>query len=146
MDEKKTEGLKKLRKELYVDYLISGSITLHKWHSNAPELDVYQSSTEDTEEETHVKQQLGSQLGTMSRILRLSWKKERDTASVEVPSKQAKLTTKRGILAKLAKICDPLGLISPESLVGKLIYRTVCDSMRDWDAILSHNMARAWVK
>ncbi|PFX13976.1 hypothetical protein AWC38_SpisGene21906 [Stylophora pistillata] len=88
--------------------------TLFKWHSNAPELEAAQSSAEDIEEVTYAKQQLGSPQGTMSSILGLPWNKERDTVSVEVPSEEVKLT-KRGILAKLAKICDPLGLISPET-------------------------------
>ena len=127
--EKEPEVVKKIRQELYVDDLISGSITvhkarevkdkatvvfrdacftLHKWHSNAPELEAAQSSTEDTEEATYAKQQLGTPRGTMSRILGLPWNKEQDTVSVEVPSEQARLT-KRGILAKLAKIYDPPG-------------------------------------
>ena len=164
--EKEPEVVKKIRQELYVDDLISGSITvhkarevkdkatvvfrdacftLHKWHSNAPELEAAQSSTEDTEEATYAKQQLGTPRGTMSRILGLPWNKERDTVSVEVPSEQARLT-KRGILAKLAKIYDPLGLISPETLRGKLIYRAVCDSKGAWDAELPRGMAKAWVK
>ena len=33
--------------------------TLHKWHSNAPELEADQSSAEDAEEATYAKQQLG---------------------------------------------------------------------------------------
>ena len=81
----------------------------------------------------------------MSRILSVSWNKERDTVSVEVPTEQAKLT-KQGILAKLAKIYDPLGLISPETLRVKLIYRAVFDSKRARDAELSHDMAKVWVK
>ena len=153
-EEKEPEVVERIRKELYVDDLISGSITmhkarevkdkatvifqdacftLHKWHSNAPELEAAQSSTEDTEEATYAKQQLGAPRGTMSSMLGLPWNKERDTLSVEVPSEQATLT-KRGILAKLARIYDPLGLISPETLCGKLVYRAVCDSKRAWDA------------
>ena len=119
--------------------------TLHKWHSDAPKLEADQSSAEDTEEATYAKQQLGSLRGTTSRILGLPWNKERDIVSVEVPTEQAKLT-KRGILAKLARIYDRLGLISPETFRGKLIYRAVCDSKRAWDAELSRDMAKAWVK
>ena len=69
--------MKKVRKELYVDDLISGSITvgmakevkdkatvvfreacfsLHKWHSNAPELEADHSSAEYIEEATFAKQ------------------------------------------------------------------------------------------
>ena len=75
----------------------------------------------------------------MSSMLGLPWNKERDTLSVEVPSEQATLT-KRGILAKLERIYDPLGLISPETLRGKLVYRTVCDSKRAWDAELTRDL------
>ena len=130
-EEKEPDVVAKLRKELYVDDLISGAITVHKarevkdkatiifqdacftlrhkWHSNAPELEAVQSSTKDTEEATYAKQQLDAPRGTMSSMLGLPWNKERDTVSVEVPSEQATLT-KRGILVKLARIYDPLGL------------------------------------
>ena len=81
----------------------------------------------------------------MSSMLRLPWNKERDTLSVEVPSEQATLT-KRGILAKLARIYDPLGLISSETLRGKLVYRAVCDSKRAWDAELTRDLAKTWIK
>ncbi|XP_068750826.1 uncharacterized protein [Montipora capricornis] len=140
-EEKEPEVVKKIRKELYVDDLISGSITvhkarevkdkatvvfrdacftLHKWHSNAPELEADHSSAEDKEETTYAKQQLGAPRGNMSRILGLSWNKKRDTVSVEVPTDQAKLT-KRGILAKVQTFMIPWDL----TLRGKLIYRAV---------------------
>ena len=165
-EEKEPEVVERIRKELYVDDLISGSITvhkarevkdkatvifqdacftLHKWHSNAPELEAAQSSTEDTEEATYAKQQLGAPRGTMSSMLGLPWNKERNTLSVEVPSEQATLT-KRGILAKLARIYDPLSIISPETLRGKLVYRAVCDSKRAWDAELTRDFAKTWIK
>ena len=54
--------------------------------------------------------------------------------------------TKRGTLAKLATIYDTLGLLLPETLCGNLIYRSVCDSKRAWDAELSCDMAKAWIK
>lgn len=42
--------------------------------------------------------------------------------SVMVPAEKA-VATKRGVLAKLAKIYDPLGVVSPMMLSGKLVYR-----------------------
>ena len=102
-------------------------------------------SSVSTEEVTQAKQQLGAPRGTMSKILDLSWNKERDTVCVKVPSEQVKLT-KQGILVKLATIYDPLGLISPKTLCGKLIYRSVCNKKRAWDTELSRDMVKAWVK
>ena len=81
----------------------------------------------------------------MSKILDLSWNKERDTVCVKVLSEQVKWT-KQGILVKLATIYDPPGLISPKTLCGKLIYRSVCNKKRAWDTELSRDMAKAWVK
>ena len=65
--------------------------------------------------------------------------------SVQVPHEKAPLT-KRGVLAKLAKIYDPLGLISPETLRGKLIYRSVCDKKSALDSSLSRDLERVWTK
>ena len=119
--------------------------TLHKWHSNAPDVEAVQSTTEDKEERTYAKQQLGGPQGTSSSLLGLPWNKEQDTVRVQVPHEKAPLTN-RGVLAKLAKIYDPPGLISPETLRGKLIYRTVCDTKSAWDSSLSRDLERVWTK
>lgn len=164
-EEREPELVAKIRKELYVDDLISESTTvcktrelkdktkeifqdacfnLHKWHSNVPELDSEQSPKEEGEP-TYAKQQLGVPQGTFSSKLGLLWNKEQDSLSITVPPEKATLT-KRGILAKLAKIYDPLGLVSPETLCGKLVYRAVCDTKGAWDAHLSRDLAKLWVK
>ena len=52
--------------------------------------------------------------------------------------------TKRGILRKLARIYDPLGLVSPLTLEGKLVYRDVCDAKLPWDAVLSTVQLGKW--
>ena len=65
--------------------------------------------------------------------------------SVTVPAEKAALT-KQGILAKLAKIYDPLGLVSPTTLRGKLIYRAVCDAKTAWDAPIPQDIAKSWRK
>ena len=44
--------------------------------------------------------------------------------------------TKRGVLCKLVKVYDPLGLVSPVTLEGKLIFRDVCDEKQPRDAKL----------
>ena len=41
------------------------------------------------------------------------------------------------------KMFDPLGLISPETIHGKLIYRTVCNSKRAKHPELSRDMSKA---
>ena len=133
-EKKEPELVAKIRKEPYVDDLISGSTTvcktrqlknkttaifqdacfnLHKWHSNVPELELEQSPQEG--EPSYAKQQLGVPQGTFSSMLGLPWNKEQDSLSIPVPPEEVTLS-KRGILAKLAKIYYPLGLVSHEKL------------------------------
>lgn len=54
--------------------------------------------------------------------------------------------TKRGVLCKLVKVCDPLGLVSPLTLEGKLIFRNVCDEKQPWDAKRKEPIAQRWKK
>ncbi|XP_022809935.1 uncharacterized protein LOC111346949 [Stylophora pistillata] len=69
------------------------------------------------DEPPFAKQQLGaSSARGECNLLGLNWDKGDDTLHVSLPSQPATLT-KRGILANLAKIYDPLGLVSPAILV-----------------------------
>jgi hypothetical protein len=62
-----------------------------------------------------------------TKVLGMKWDKRKDTLAVTFPSDEAQ-KTKRGVLSKLAKVYDPLGLVSPLTLEGKQIYRHVCDA------------------
>ena len=53
---------------------------------------------------------------------------------------------KRGILGKLAKIYDPLGLIAPLTLTVKQIYREVCETKVPWDVKINGALLRRWKK
>ena len=97
--------------------------TLHKWHSNAYVLEENEAKVED--EDSFAKQQLSQQGRRDGSLLGLDWDKGEDEISVVVPQENV-VTSKRGILRKLARIYDPLGLAAPLTLKGKLIYRDVC--------------------
>ena len=40
----------------------------------------------------------------------------------------------------------PLGIVSPVTLVGKMIFREVCDRHLPWDKKLSDNLGQKWLK
>ncbi|XP_028415553.1 uncharacterized protein LOC114538695 [Dendronephthya gigantea] len=156
-----------IRKGLYVDDLITGGVdteearekrikaievfddarfTLHKWHSNSPELEEKQQQIAKhdvrAEETTFAKQRLGAGMfGT--KLLGLPWNKKQDLLSV-VTSKEHPATTKRGALSQLAKVYDPLGLVSPTTLPGKLLYREMCESNLAWDGEFPQPLQRRW--
>ena len=148
-----------LRKSMYVDDLVSGgktveearklktnvtdissdaTFTLHKCHLNEPMLE--DTPTNPAAEVTYAKQQLGATKGEYS-LLGLPWDKSADTISVVIPSESAN-PTKRGTLQKLAKIYDPLDLISPQTLQGKLIYQEICKKKIGWDVEIDDELKK----
>ena len=153
-----------LRKSLYVDDFLSGGQTteqaertkqaatevlqdatfqLHKWNSNVPELED-QDTAQVTDDQTYAKQQLNvTKPGP--KLLGMKWNKQQDTLSVVV-SKEEVQSTKRGVLGKLARTYDPLGLIAPVTLEGKQIYRDICESKGAWDAPLDGSLQKRWQK
>ena len=155
------EIVDEIKKSLYVDDLIGGgengtkakqlkskateifasaTFRLHKWHSNVRELESQDQASSDGTE-TYAKQQLGVPKGNEASILGLSWNKEDNVIGVKFPLESTE-QTKRGILAKVAGVYDPLGLVSPTTLIGKLQYRDACDAKLAWDAKLPDEMAR----
>ena len=123
---------------------VEGTFELRKWHSNVKELEA--ASLEPVpEEETHAKEQLSIPRREGASLLGLPWDKENDNIAVSFPLEKAK-PTKRGILSKVPRIYDPLGLASPISLGGKLLYRDVCDAKRNWDDKLPNELMQNWVQ
>ena len=53
-------------------------------------------------------------------------------------------TTKRSVLSQLAKIYDPLGLVSPMTLQGKNHFRGICEARLPWDGELPETTTRRW--
>ena len=68
-----------------------------------------------------------------------------DTLSVCFPQQPAE-PTKREMLSQLAKVYDPLGLVSPTTLCGKFIFRDICESKLPWDTLIPANLDKRWKK
>ena len=161
--DREPEIVAELRRNLYVDDLLTGGITteeartkkasmteilgeaafkLHKWNASDKELEEDGDTSSVNEEQSFAKQQLRVQRNE-SKLLGLPWDKTSDTLTVIFPSESSS-TTKRGILSKLARIYDPLGLASPITVQGKMIYREVCDAKMPWDAELDSIQGQHW--
>jgi len=153
-----------IEKSLYIDDLISGgptvqaacerkagathvfgqaSFKLHKWHSNVPEVGSPCESLNG--DATHAKEQLGTPQEGGGSILGLPWNKRQDTIEVKFPTDCAQVT-KRGILVKIASVYDPLGLVAPTTLSGKLLYRDTCDQKLAWDSQLPGQLGTKWLR
>ena len=164
--------VEEIRRSLYVDDLISGDKTvvgaqhlkqtsqsifragkfeLHKWHSNVPSLEQPTPheetmnegpTTHQNENQSYAKDQLGVKQGE-TKLLGVPWDKRVDTIQTSFPDPITKVT-KREVLGKIAKIYDPLGLASPITLEGKILYRAVCEARIPWDQKLPHELEIRW--
>ena len=101
-------------KETAVAVFREAQFELHKWHSNAPELEV--SSAPDDCNQSYAKEQLGVKPGE-AKTLGLLWDKTKDMIAVTFPEPPPEVT-KREMLRFLASIYDPLGVGSPVSAQG----------------------------
>ena len=157
--------VKELQDGLYVDDLMAGGVTveetsekkakamevfedatfsIHKWHSNAKEMEGNgETSRESDDESTYAKQQLGGGDCIGGKLLGLPWHREKDTFSVDFKVVDDG-TTKRDVLSQIAKVYDPLGLVSPTTLTAKLLFRDICDAKLSWDAELPQPLLKRW--
>ena len=163
-EQQEPELVAQIRKSLYVDDLISGAPTVtqaqqlkqgstkifndakftwHKWNSNATELE-RNDNPSDGDDQTFAKQQLGTKT-TETKLLGLPWDKVNDALSVPFPKLEAE-PTKRGVLSQLARIYDPLGLVSPTTLCGKFIFRDMCEQELPWHAQIPRELSKKWKK
>ena len=154
-----------IEKSLYVDDLISGasstskalelkkttkdifseaSLELHKWHSNVKEVEKAEEQTVSRENQSYAKQQLRVK-ERETKLLGLTWNKDDGKIQVTIP-RETTSCTKRGILGKLARIYDPLGLVSPLTLTRKTLYRDACDIRITWDEPLPSLLQHKWLK
>ena len=132
--------LKKTAKDIFGE----ASFELHKWHSNVKEVEKAEEQTVSGENQSYAKQQLGVKEGE-TKLLGLTWNKDDDKIQVTILSETTSCT-KRGILGKLARVYDPLGLVSPLTLTGKTLYRDACDLRIAWDEPLPNLLQHKWLK
>ena len=126
-----------------VEVFGDAAFKLHKWHSNVAALEGENTRmSTDAGEITFAKAQLGSRKAD-TKLLGLSWNKSEDTLSIEAAQTET-ITPKREALSGLAKVYDPFGLVSPATLVGKQLYRELCEAKCPWDGELTEQTKKRW--
>ena len=115
---------------------------LHKCHSNEPELDA--SGEPEDGKQRYTKEQLGVKPGETKMLgATITWNKTEDTIAVTFQETSPGVS-KREMLRFLASVFDPLGIGSPMSFVGKLLYREVCEQHLPWDQKVLETIAKRW--
>ncbi len=143
-----------------------GGFNLRKWQSNSSELiekiteveereqvKVKETKPISQEDASFAKTELSKTSGqeiTSQKILGLNWDSVKDTINFEFSSiekiSQKTNVTKRIVLSCIAKIFDPLGLITPITTMFKDFMQKLFKVKLDWDEILPEDLHTEWIK
>ncbi|XP_043469426.1 uncharacterized protein LOC122503070 [Leptopilina heterotoma] len=133
------EDAMKLRDEL-IQLLSKGGFNLRKWASNDPNLikDLSSESSDSLQTLDHSE---------IVKTLGLHWDAKSD--SILYTTKLSELKgpiTRRSILAEIAKLFDPLGLVQPVIIIGKILIQELWKTKLAWDDPVSPEIQKAWLQ
>ncbi|KAJ8937746.1 hypothetical protein NQ318_009156, partial [Aromia moschata] len=108
--------------------LNSAGFSLHKWCSNSKEF-LQNYCNNETQNTYNIKIE-----NFPNKVLGVSWNPNTDNFSVTLPQKTPENNfTKREVLSCLSQMFDPLGLIGPIIVTGKMIMQKIWISKINWD-------------
>ena len=157
------EVVKEIKKGMYVDDLLTsvsteskaiewrrqlsellekGGFHLTKWNSNnlAVMADVPESDRAKSIEEMKFTEP------QKERVLGCYWNVKTDEFMFRTSHIQPKVFTRRGTLSAVNSLFDPMGMLSPATLVAKLLIQKNILEGYGWDEDLSHDDTESWKK
>ena len=130
---------RQLRDDL-INLLRRGGFNLRKWTSNKPEL------VKEISENTSSKY-MSLDPSDMVKALGIHWDPISDSIlySVNLPESDNR-ATKRSILSHCSKLFDPLGLLGPVIVVGKILIQQLWKHQLGWDDHVPPEIHAKWVE
>ena len=126
---------------------ISNSEKLMQWINQEEEVPIMEAFMVSEEDKTYTQTQLGVNNSTIScerKILGLNWDVEKDTFMFYfdwlVQFARELPLNKRSVLKVVAKLYDPLGLISPLFITVKALFQDLCKLKIGWDKPLDEEL------
>ena len=118
----------------------NGNLHVHKLLSNQTQvLEAF------PQEDTNLKPQANIQLlDSTERALGMLWALDSDSFTYKYQPVPAKKITRRSVLANVASVYDPMGLISPLILPARVMIQNSCKDGLSWDQELDQNMCDKW--
>lgn len=84
------------------------------------------------------------------KILGIQWCFDRDVFSFDIGEVSRLLSqvepTKRNVVSMSAKFYDPLGIVSPVTILFKIFFQQLCKAKIGWDDVLTGDLAEKWKK
>lgn len=122
--------------------LATSNLHLHKIASNCPAVMQAFPSSEYAKDLKDLDLDIDSP--PVQRSLGLNWDLSNDTFTFRVAS-TTKPFTRRGVLATVNSLFDPLGLVAPITIQGKLLLRELTHDTVDWDEPLPAEKEAEWI-
>lgn len=120
------------------EVLAKGGFRLTKFLSNYPEALKDIPEGDRTEESKDISEQ------TNSKVLGLQWNVRNDDFTYRpIPSAGGQVT-KRSMLSEVSSLYDPLGLVSPIILLGRLLFQEATRLKLEWDQNVPDDLATRW--
>ena len=119
----------------------SAKLRLHKFASNHK--DVLEALPKDDRAKDLKDLDLRHDTLPIQRSLGTFWCIESDTLGFRIELKNKPLS-RRGILSTISSVYDPLGIVSPVILCGKLILQDLCRQNVDWDDPVPEEILPRW--
>ncbi|XP_070182296.1 uncharacterized protein [Littorina saxatilis] len=116
------------------------NLRLHKITSNSEEV---VKTIPESERAGPTQTNVDIDNGSESMTLGLRWCTSDDTLRFKLRLKE-KPQTRRGLLATVASVYDPLGLIAPVVLVGRQILQAMCKQNLGWDDRVPEDLRPLW--
>jgi hypothetical protein len=84
--------------------------------------------------------------GTVVKVLGIPWDTVTDVLRVKGPSDpMAEPVTRKSVLSYLFKVFDPLGLVIPVTVQGKVILQAITKQYKSWNAEVSGDHKKQWM-
>ena len=119
----------------------AGGFRLNQWTSNDKE--ILAGIPEAERDDSVALLDLSKDELPTERTLGVHWDMKLDCFTFLI-SLREKAVTRRGILSVVASVYDPLGLVSPVTLQGKLLLQELCKLELGWDAEVPSELADRW--
>ena len=135
-----------LQKKL-AERMKAGGFTLHKWKSKSVVMKTISSLDNDRDEETYAKQQVGT-TSNQAKVLGIKWNPEEDSLYLDIsciPDEEGTVT-RRSILSIVSKVYDPLVIIGPATISGRVIFQEACKETKEWGCELNKPIQERWKK
>lgn len=118
----------KLKQDI-IALLNLGKLELSKWQSNT--LSLLDQGSQEHQQDGHSFDNVGSD--QIVKILGIQWSPMTDNFTYKVNTPRNEICTKRTILSTIARLFDPLGIITPVTFFAKCLLQELWKLRVEWD-------------